>query len=493
MIRVLLIEDNSGDARLIKELLAEAKGGQFRVQHAGRLSEGLDRLGGGGIDAVLLDLSLPDSVGLDSLDRLRAHVSHIPIVVLTGLEDEELASRAVRQGAQDYLSKGRIDADLLSRSLRYAIDRQGADNEQERLLAEVQRRAAELEGVIESIADGIFIFGPQAEILRMNRAAEAMLGVTREQYRRPIEERVRPLRMETVEGKPLTVEEAPTYRAARGETVKGMVIVYRTPDGRTLWGSTSSVPMRAADGRMLGVVTTLTDVTELHELQEQREDLVRMVSHDLRSPLTAVQGQAQLLSRQLRRSGQNGRLVQSAEAIVTGAKRMNAMIQDLVDMARVESRQLALARASVELRPFVFDLKQRLAGVLDTARLRMAIPEKLPPVWADPNRLERILTNLLSNALKYSDPETEVVVTAEGVGEAVEISVIDRGVGISDEDLPHIFDRFYRAKRARKATGLGLGLYITRMLVEAHGGQIRAESEPGKGSTFFFSLPSAQG
>jgi two-component system phosphate regulon sensor histidine kinase PhoR len=111
---------------------------------------------------------------------------------------------------------------------------------------------------------------------------------------------------------------------------------------------------------------------------------------------------------------------------------------------------------------------------------------------ADPSRLERILTNLISNALKYSPPEAEVVVRAERVDSCLQVSVVDRGIGIAPEDLPHLFERFYRTRGSRKAEGLGLGLYITRMLVEAHGGRIWAESELGKGSTFSFTLPLAR-
>jgi len=170
---------------------------------------------------------------------------------------------------------------------------------------------------------------------------------------------------------------------------------------------------------------------------------------------------------------------------------MNAMILDLVDSARLEANQLRMEPASVDLRSFVLDLQGRLAGALAMDRVRVQIPEGLPQVSADPNRLERILTNLLSNALKYSEPETEVFVGAERQDGMVRVWVSDSGVGIAEEDIPQLFQRFYRAKSGRKAEGLGLGLYITRMLVEAHGGKIWVESDLGKGSTFSFTLPLA--
>ncbi len=170
---------------------------------------------------------------------------------------------------------------------------------------------------------------------------------------------------------------------------------------------------------------------------------------------------------------------------------MNVMIQDLVDMARLEAGHLTLNRVSINLSSYLADLKVRLADDLDMKRINIQVSANLPSVSADHNRLERIFTNLLSNALKYSPPDSEVTVTARQLDGQMEISVIDRGVGIDPEDIHHMFQRYYRAKGARKTEGLGLGLYITRMLVEAHGGRIWVESELGVGSTFSFTLPVA--
>ena len=176
--------------------------------------------------------------------------------------------------------------------------------------------------------------------------------------------------------------------------------------------------------------------------------------------------------------------------IVLACRRMNAMIQDLVDVARLGSRQLQLKRKPVDLRPFVFNLKERLTDVVATERIQVNAREDVPPVSADPDRLERILTNLLSNALKYSEPGTEITVGLEQRGGEVVISVSDRGPGIPLEDRPLLFQRFRRLRTAReRRDGLGLGLYITKGLVEAHGGQIWVESEVGTGSTFSFTLP----
>jgi PAS domain S-box-containing protein len=368
-----------------------------------------------------------------------------------------------------------------------------AEAERERLLAEVQARAAELDATINSVAEGLIIYSPTGEIVRMNPAAQTMLGYSPAQRERPIVERLQQLRIETPDGQPLPVDKSPPSRAVRGETVRGEVLVIHPPTGRAIWVYSSAGPIRCPNDRLLGSVVTFADITELHELQEQLEDVLRAISHDLRNPLAVVQGQAQLLLRALDKAGLTGAEHKSAESILTSARRMNSMIQDLVDAARQEVGVLALERRPVDLPATLLDLIERLAATLDTGRIRVVAPPDLPHVLADPGRLERILTNLLSNALKYSTPETEVTVTLRQRDGEVVTSVQDRGPGIPPDELPQLFQRYYRARAARtRPEGIGLGLYITRMLVEAHGGRIWAESEPDVGSTFSFSLPLAQ-
>ena len=217
------------------------------------------------------------------------------------------------------------------------------------------------------------------------------------------------------------------------------------------------------------------------------------ISHDLRAPLTIILGQAQIIQRWADKQSTAipDTVVKSAGYIVASARRMNRMIQDLVDSVRLEAGQLQLEKQPVDLKAFVTDLAGRAAGGMDLARVEVHMPADLPPVNADPDRLERILMNLLTNALKYSPADTKILVSAKRIDGAVTVSFTDRGMGIAPQDKPFIFDRFYRAQGAQKTEGVGLGLYITRMLVEAHGGRIWVESELGKGSTFYVTLPFA--
>ncbi len=385
--------------------------------------------------------------------------------------------------------RGRVRTSMMVHDIS---ERKRAEAQVERMLQEANQRAAELDAIIDGISDGLIIYAPNTDILRMNRAAERLMEITAEEYRAlPLAERVRRMRMSTPDGRPLAPEETPAMRALRGETISGLRLVGHR-DARWREVIVSAGPIRDREGRITGSVLSFADITPITRLQEQREDLLRAVSHDLRNPLAGIQGQAQLLERRLERGAPPERLREHVTSILATCRRMSTMIADLVDSARSESGQLQLDRRPVDLPALARKLKREQAGVMDTARIQVEDGEGLPPAWADPERLERIVTNLWSNALKYSDPGTPVTVSFRRQEGEVVTSVSDRGRGIAPEDQPRLFQRYFRAEAGReRREALGLGLYIARTLVEAHGGRIWVESELGKGSTFSFSLPSA--
>ena len=380
--------------------------------------------------------------------------------------------------------------------------------ERKHVEAERERALAELEATLVSIVDGLVIYAPDGTVLRANATARQLLGARMTEPGHPLTERATAAVVETLEGAVLPVDELPAMRALRGETVTGQVLAIRHHD-HTVWVSATASPIHTADGALLGAVLNFADITDVihlresaERLQQQQKDLLQTVSHDLRAPLAVIKGHEQFVASMLAEKGINGKIQQSLAAIDRGVNRMNLMIQDLVDATRWEGGQLELKREAVNLPRYFADLLQRVSLVLDTARVQMDIPDDLPPVSADYARLERILVNLLSNALKYSAPDSPVRVRARQQDGEVVIAVIDQGIGLPPQAIPHLFERFYRVPGERKAEGIGLGLYITKILVEAHGlpavagtvkvgGRIWVESEVGKGSTFFFSLPIA--
>ena len=263
----------------------------------------------------------------------------------------------------------------------------------------------------------------------------------------------------------------------------------RACDGSFRWHLAHVVPVRDDSGALTAWIGSATDITRLHDLQQRQEDLLHLVSHDLILPLTVIHGHMEQLEEALRSHGISDELAMSSSTIDRNVQRMQVMIKDLVEMARLEGRQFALTREAVLLQMYLPDLVGRLRQVLPMQRVTIGIPADLPAAHADYSRLERILLNFLSNAFKYSAPETPVHIQAERQGEEIVIAVRDEGRGIAMKDLPHLFERFYRADSQRQAEGIGLGLYISKLLVEAHGGRIWAESEVNRGSAFMFTLP----
>jgi signal transduction histidine kinase len=226
----------------------------------------------------------------------------------------------------------------------------------------------------------------------------------------------------------------------------------------------------------------------LHAIQEQREDLLRTLTHDIRSPLGVITLSAGALSRGRQDPDD---VLRRAQAIERSVTRVAAMLRDLVDTAHLESGHLPLERRSVDLATYATELTQRLSGTVGLERIQLAVPPGLPAVHVDPGRFERVLVNLLTNALKYAPAPTPVVLAAAARGPEVLLEVRDRGPGIPPQDLPHVFEKYYRASETRAQEGTGLGLYITRLLVEAHGGRIWASSSVGQGTTFHVAIPAA--
>jgi signal transduction histidine kinase len=226
-------------------------------------------------------------------------------------------------------------------------------------------------------------------------------------------------------------------------------------------------------------------IARLKETRQLQDDLVRAVTHDVRTPLQVIMLQATRLQRL---ASPSLPVAKCADTILESTRRITTMMRDLVDATQLERGAVQLSIQRVRIGELVTGLLAASAGVIDPARIRLDIPAELPPVPADPSRLERIFANLIGNAVKYSDPATPISVTAALGPQGYEIAVSDRGPGIAPEELPRIFDRFYRGRSA-SGDGLGLGLHIVRQLARAHGGEVQAESRVGVGSTFTVRLP----
>jgi PAS domain S-box-containing protein len=499
-LRILLVEDNPGDARLIREMLRDGYDQAHELAHVDRLSHGLDRLQKDDIDVVLLDLSLPDAQGLDGFARMHAISPEIPIVVLTGLEDGTLATQAVQQGAQDYIPKSEATAHSLVRSLLYGIERARGEAERARLLAseqaaraeaEAQRAEAEgqrarLRAILESAGHGILFVNATTGYVTANPAANRLFG------RDFIAERGLEQNLGLVfhpDGQPTALENLPLQRSLRGEGVTDEELLIGEAGGVQVPVLVSSQPVRDSAGRVVGAVEVLQDITAIKELERTREEWTSVIAHDLRQPVAAISFYAQALA--ATRDDQLERVQQRATTIVDATRRLDRMIADLLDVSRLGAGQLRIEPVPTDFGHLVRRVIAELQESGENQDLRIHAPGAMPTVQADPGRLEQVIVNLVSNAMKYGTPGTPVSIDIAHKAGTVEVSVTNEGPGIPEEEVSRLFSRFYRAHAARASgvAGLGLGLYITRELVRAHGGRISVESKPGRTTTFRFTVP----
>ena len=343
-------------------------------------------------------------------------------------------------------------------------------------------RAARLETMVENTQAGLALLDSDFNLLFVNSTCTRMSGRDKGELVGlnlfdlfPNPEYESAFRLSRDTGRPIQIEEKP-------------LVLGRQRQRDTTYCDWMLTPIRNERGRVELLVLSMVDVSERVKARQRLLEFVRMVSHDLRSPLTAVLGQAQLLQRA---PDQADLVLRSARAIVAAARRLNAGIEDLVDIARAETTGLSLNRLAVDLPRLMSDLKEQLAGDVESHRIRIETPSSLPPVSADPRRLERIATNLLHNAFLYAQPGTEITVSfSRDMGEVV-TTIASLGSGIPPQEVQHLFERSHRATAGRRKEGLGLGLYVARTLVEAHGGRIWVQSTMGKQSSISFTLPVA--
>lgn len=364
-------------------------------------------------------------------------------------------------------------------------ERKRVEEERERLLQRVQVERARVEAILNSTANAIIYVDAASTSLQANPAAVQLFGHPFEsegglaQYVRQL---LHP------DGRPVTLDEVPLPRVLRGETTQQMELLVAQPDGDRIPVLESAAPVCDPEGHVIGAVVVFQDISPLKEIDRLREEWTSIVAHDLRQPVTVITGYAGLLGMKSMALPVEHR---ELDHILTAATNLSRMIEDLLDVSRIEARRLVLQLQSVDLAALVSGVVERLAAVTTGHPVQIDVERPVARVLVDPARIEQVLGNLLSNAAKYSYPNSEITVRVCQRDGEVLVSVINRGHGIPAEEAPRLFTRFYRTDEAQggRAPGLGLGLYISKGIVEAHHGKIWVESIPGQTTTFTISLP----
>lgn len=480
---ILLIEDDADDCALLREVVAEvclgeAGVGRCRLRDVASLEEGLAVLADSGFDVILLDLHLPDSVGLEALTRVLAAQSLAPVLILTDLQDEAAGLAAVRAGAQDFLAKSRLDATRLGRAVCYAIERHRMRREVAIKARELSASEDRLRRLVASAPDGIIITDRDGTIIFANPAAEELFNRTRS----------------ALIGSPL------------GLPVDGSSseLEIHRPDGRAVTAEMRVAPVEWLGSQ--GFLANFRDITAHKETLRQLDDMrlrqltvrdqfLAHVSHELRTPLTVAEQWVTLL-----RDGLIGPVSaeqrSALETVLRNCRHLEKLIEDLLEAQRSESGKLRMEPLRTRLPGLVEEAVAavRAAQRSDVVQVRSELGADLPELLVDPGRVRQVLINLLNNALKFTPAGGTVTVTAglePGLPDELRVSVSDSGCGIPAAEHERIFEHLYQREMGQELgrRGLGLGLYICRQIVTQHGGRIWVDSQVGQGSTFHFTLP----
>lgn len=611
VITILLIEDNPADARLIQELLTEAVGVTFECEYADRIEGGLGIIKHGSIDVVLLDLGLPDSQGLESVATFVDRMPDLPVLVMTGLDDESLGVKAVQAGAQDYLVKGKADADLLSRAILHAIKRQGLRVELRHTAQKLHTSNTQLQTIMESNADGIIITNDQGIALYINPAAEQILGLARsdvvgQKVAIPLEptDRVE-VEIDRPDGDTVVTEIRVVVSEWEGETaflasvrditehkrlreilaqaarewlstfdaVEDMIVVinkdheilraneatkrqfgeqnifgmrcfslfhgiyepypncpvqhtFKTGEACHLeireehmdnrWIGVSCYPIKEPGGAVEKVVHVVRDITErkkkdameraleakklvleeLQELNDMKSQFIEVVAHEMRTPMTVIRSGVDLLLEESL-GALADRQKDFLQIIERNIDRLNRFSTDVLSLSKLDSGRYAVRSSMIslnkEISPTIEMLKVSAQEKGIEVVLDLEEDEEIS-VYADSDALSQVIFNLVNNAIMHCPEKTRVLISSQLLDEEyAEVSVRDDGPGISEEELPKIFQRFYQVGRTSGPgyRGTGIGLAVCKGLLEKMGGRIIVESEVGKGTSFLFILPTS--
>jgi two-component system, OmpR family, phosphate regulon sensor histidine kinase PhoR len=438
------------------------------------------------VDLILLDLKMPVLSGEEVLQAVQEHYSDIPVIIITGHGTVDTAVECMKNGAYDFITKPfQIDQFLATvnrASEKRKLEQQARLYQEEnvRNLYDLHLEKSRLLTMINCMANGVMVTNRNMEVVLHNPVLMQLLDI-----KDKLDTPVPILKITDDDALIKTLEGILGQGAGKSESISQEIQV----GARVL--RAISAPALGPERQILGTVTVLEDITPFKQLDQMKTDFVNMVAHELRSPLVSIRQLQSVII-----EGLTGPLNEKQKDYLSrGMSKIDALlslINDLLDIAKIEAGTYVQHRVPTDVGKLIQETVDLMAPRAEQQGITISCEyHDLRQVQADPKNMEKVLNNLLSNAINYSPNGGSVAIRARGLGEFVEIQVKDTGVGIPEAELPKIFDKFYRVKHpeTRKVIGTGLGLAIVKSVVEAHNGTIEVHSTLGRGSTFTIRLP----
>ncbi len=482
--RILLVEDNIGDARLVELLLEESDNFKCEIVNKTSLSDAIDALAAEPFDAILLDLSLPDSRGFETLEKFMTHFPDANVIVLTGMKDKKLGIDAVRAGAQDYLVKGGFDSDWLAKALRYSIER----NRFLKRLEEAQRIAHVGHWEYNVLINE---FTASDEIYRILGYAPRTTTLQRDE-------------MQNLSSHLFFLHQIIEQTLKLGYHKGDYVIKQVDGKEKSVFCQTSLTKNSKGDVLSVnGIIQDITDRKVREQLQKDhdlalesakiKERLLARVSHEMRTPMNAILGMSDLVLKTQMTEEQRGLV----HGIHQNSEHLLGIINDILEISTLQNGKLKFEIKKFDLSALLSNLFNIVQYKLkeNAVQFELDIGEDIPKfVEGDPNRLQQVLINLVGNAFKFTQ-EGKVTVKVENLNQSnkevwLKFYVSDTGIGIPQDKVSDIFEPFNRVEsKEHNFEGTGLGLSIAHNIVTMLNGGMGVESILGKGSTFFFEIP----
>ena len=486
-VRILLVDDEKPLRDTCRRLLT-GRGYDVITVENGQVA--LEILAKESFDIILLDLKMPVMGGEEALEIIAKKHPDIPVIIITGYGTIDTAIECMGKGAYDFITKP-FDTERLLLTIERAVEKirleQQARQYQDEIFRTVSKLNSEqkrLKTIINCMVNGVMETNRNLEVVLHNPALIRLMGISG-----LIKKPVPVSRIINDESLINTLKQIVNGKSPENEFVSQEINignnVFRAISAPTLR------PDRDLFWTVDGAVTVLEDITAFKQLDQMKTDFVNLVAHELRSPLVAIKQQNNVLL-----EGLCGPLGEKQHEFVSrGSNKIDALLElinDLLDVAKIEAGKYVQRRVPTDIGQIIEDIVALMESGAKEKGIALSFSLKnLKPVRADPKNIEEVFNNLISNAINYSPEGGIVTVTARGLGEYVEIKVEDSGVGISPEELPKIFEKFYRAKhpKTREVTGTGLGLAIVKGIVDAHHGTIDVESIMDKGTIFRIRIP----